>query len=243
MATKTCSKCGIEKDVSCFQKNNHNTDRLRGWCRICGRKYVDEHIEEKRKYEREHQDKRREYVKIAARKYRQSEKYKLNLEKNKERNKQYQTEYRKTDKFRESQRKSRFKNKGKYKKNNELRREQDYERYHNDLNYNIVRKLRTRFYNAVRRNSKRSSILNLVGCSIEELKIYIESLFKDGMSWDLYFKGEIHIDHIIPIATFDMTDYEEQKKCFHWSNLQPLWGKENNLKGCLYNGTRNHKKT
>ena len=49
------------------------------------------------------------------------------------------------------------------------------------------------------------------------------------MNWENY--GKWHIDHIKPISKFDMTDQEEQKKCFHWSNLQPLWAEENISKG------------
>ena len=62
-------------------------------------------------------------------------------------------------------------------------------------------------------------------CSTDELNKHLESLFQQGMSWDNY--GEWHIDHIRPCASFDLTDFEQQKQCFHYSNLQPLWAADN----------------
>jgi hypothetical protein len=76
---------------------------------------------------------------------------------------------------------------------------------------------------------KRCKTMELTGCSLEELTQYIESKFITGMSWENY--GEWHIDHIRPCASFNLEDIEEQKKCFHWSNLQPLWAKDNLRKG------------
>jgi len=62
-----------------------------------------------------------------------------------------------------------------------------------------------------------------------ELRLHLERQFKDGISWDNY--GEWHIDHIRPCAKFDLSKPEEQRACFHYTNLQPLWEKENVSKG------------
>lgn len=70
---------------------------------------------------------------------------------------------------------------------------------------------------------KRVSSESIVGCSYSELKIYLESLFKDGMSWEN--QGRWHIDHIIPLSSAK-TEEEVYKLC-HYSNLQPLWAKDN----------------
>jgi hypothetical protein len=72
---------------------------------------------------------------------------------------------------------------------------------------------------------------DLLGCSFEELKLYLESKFQDGMSWDNYGVKGWHIDHIIPCDSFDLTKSEERRKCFHYSNLQPLWWYDNLSKG------------
>ena len=67
--------------------------------------------------------------------------------------------------------------------------------------------------------------MNLVGCTIEELKSHLEKSFDDKMSWDNY--GEWHIDHILPCTYFDLRNEDEQRKCFHFSNLQALWRLDN----------------
>ena len=72
---------------------------------------------------------------------------------------------------------------------------------------------------------KSSSILNYLGCSFKEFVIHLESQFKSGMSWENY--GKWHVDHIKPCNTYDLTIAEEQYKCFHYTNLRPLWAIEN----------------
>jgi len=64
--------------------------------------------------------------------------------------------------------------------------------------------------------------------SIAELALHLEMKFKNGMSWGNY--GQWHIDHMIPCSKFDLTHSEQQRKCFHFSNLQPLWAIENIVK-------------
>ena len=71
--------------------------------------------------------------------------------------------------------------------------------------------------------------MELVGCGIDALKKHIELKFQDGMSWDNY--GKWHIDHVRPCSSFDLSKPEEQSKCFHYSNIQPLWAEENLRKG------------
>ena len=70
--------------------------------------------------------------------------------------------------------------------------------------------------------------MKLLGCSVEDFKNYFENKFKEGMIWENY--GKWHIDHIRPCVSFDLTKVEEQKKCFYYTNLQPLWAKENHIK-------------
>jgi len=96
-----------------------------------------------------------------------------------------------------------------------------------DLNFRMLGNLRTRIYHAMKKDTKGKKTKELLGCSIQELKIYLESKFREGMSWDNYGKYGWHIDHIIPCSMFDLTNLEQQKKCFHYSNLQPLWAVDN----------------
>jgi hypothetical protein len=84
---------------------------------------------------------------------------------------------------------------------------------------------------AIKGSSKSKSTLELLGCTMDQLKQYIETLFKPGMTWGNHGKFGWHLDHIIPCSSFDLTDVEQQKKCFHYTNLQPLWAKDNIKKG------------
>lgn len=94
----------------------------------------------------------------------------------------------------------------------------------------LISNLRVRLWHALKRtNARRSNrTLALVGCSVAFLRTHLESQFKVGMSWDNY--GEWHVDHIRPCASFNLSDPIQQRICFHYSNLQPLWEQENHIK-------------
>lgn len=128
------------------------------------------------------------------------------------------------DKIRASARARAKKPEVKEKKNERCR-----ERYRLDTEYRLQRILRSRLTQALddKRAFKWDTAFDLLGCSIDELMAHIQKQWKPGMSWDNYSREGWHIDHIIPCAAFDLTKPEEQCKCFHWSNLQPLWAKEN----------------
>jgi len=97
------------------------------------------------------------------------------------------------------------------------------ERYRSDPTYRLMRNLRNRVRAALQGNSKSAATEALLGICADECRKYIEALFTEGMSWD----SNIHIDHIVPCASFDLNDPQEQRKCFHYTNLQPLWGVDN----------------
>lgn len=90
--------------------------------------------------------------------------------------------------------------------------------------------VRTRIRYALSSQSARKMhrTIDLVGCSVSHLASHLESLFRPGMSWDN--RGEWHVDHIIPVAKFDLADPEQQAAAFHYTNLQPLWAEENRIK-------------
>lgn len=94
----------------------------------------------------------------------------------------------------------------------------------------LVHSLRSRMRDALRRNSKATTTVKFLGCSIEDFWIYLESKFEPGMSRENL--GKVwHIDHIVPCALFDLSNPEHQRRCFHFSNLQPLFALENQRKG------------
>jgi hypothetical protein len=78
--------------------------------------------------------------------------------------------------------------------------------------------------------SKRDGFAKYLGCNRSFFYAHIESQFKRGMTWDNY--GKVwHIDHIIPVSTFDHRDKEQAFKCWHFSNLRPMFAVENMKKG------------
>ncbi len=108
------------------------------------------------------------------------------------------------------------------------------ERRHEDPSYRLECNLRRRIHNALCGMDKSSRTLELLGCPIEALRAWFSYQFEEGMNWDNYGMHGWHMDHIKPCAAFDLTDLEEQKKCFHWTNLQPLWAKDNLSKGAKH---------
>lgn len=95
--------------------------------------------------------------------------------------------------------------------------------------WNIRGRLATRISGLLRKyNVKKSNTtVELIGCTVAELRDQFTSQFTEGMTWELFLQGKIHIDHRVPCVSFDLTDPAEQKKCFHHSNLQPLWALDN----------------
>ena len=96
------------------------------------------------------------------------------------------------------------------------------DKYHSDPSFNMQKRLRTRVRNALNGNSKSVSTIELLGCTPEHARFHIENQFTEGMTWD-----NIHVDHIQPCASFDLEDQNEQRKCFHYTNLQPLFASDN----------------
>ena len=96
-----------------------------------------------------------------------------------------------------------------------------------DVQYKLRSCLRSRFKSAIKMNCKTGNAISDLGCSINELKIYLESKFQEGMSWDNWKSNGWHIDHIKPLASFDLTDRNQLLQACHYTNLQPLWAKDN----------------
>lgn len=110
------------------------------------------------------------------------------------------------------------------------RKKSRYIRESSSIDEKLKKNLRSRLYDyVVEKNKCNISAVRHLGCSIEALKQHIESQFTEGMSWDNY--GEWHIDHIKPLSKFDLSNKEQFKAACHYTNLQPLWAKDNLSKG------------
>lgn len=102
-------------------------------------------------------------------------------------------------------------------------------RYANDASFRISVRIRNRIQRALKSQSvaKCFQTEELVGLNKRDFMAYIESKFLPGMSWENYGHDTWHIDHIAACSLWDLTDPEQQKKCFHYTNLQPLWAPDN----------------
>lgn len=103
-----------------------------------------------------------------------------------------------------------------------------------DVVFRIVSNCRSRIHKVIKNNKKTDRSLILIGCSGNQLKLHLEQQFTEGMSWSNYGKDGWEIDHIKPCSLFNMVDPEEQRKCFHYTNLQPLWALDNKIKSNKY---------
>jgi len=119
-----------------------------------------------------------------------------------------------------------------YKKYKTRRNKKRNERKIKDVNFKILENLRVRLYQVLKGNPKFNTTKKLLGCSILKLKKHLQKRFKKDMSWNNY--GKWHVDHIKPCCKFDLSKANEQKKCFHYTNLQPLWASENLRKRMSY---------
>ena len=94
----------------------------------------------------------------------------------------------------------------------------------------IAGNLRRRINKVILQKSSGGRLESLLGCSPMEFRAFIESQFIVGMGWHNYGRAW-HIDHRLPCSSFDLTDEAQQKRCFHFSNMRPLWAKTNMRKG------------
>ena len=130
---------------------------------------------------------------------------------NKEKSAEYQKKYRK---------------KNKEKINKKIR-----EKYNSNPNVRLASNLRKGIRQALKGKHKSEHSIVLLGCTIGEFKRHLESQFEWDMTWKNYGYYGWHVDHIIPCASFDLDDPDEQLKCFNYKNLQPMWAEDNFRKG------------
>jgi hypothetical protein len=108
-----------------------------------------------------------------------------------------------------------------------------YKRRRENIQFRIRNRLRVKLSLDINRynGKKKESAIKLLGCTIDFLRQYLEKQFQPGMSWDNWGLHGWHIDHIRPCVSFDLTKPAQQRICFHYSNLQPLWALDNIRKG------------
>lgn len=245
---KICIKCNNEKELFEFYTNKANKDGYSGKCKICTREHVKLYRENNLEKVKARVNEYRENNKESASQY--NKKWRTeNSEYKKQKDKEYQEANK--EKLLEQKKGYRIKNREVIREkdkrwrleNKELKRERDRiyqannkdkrnlrhnERFKNDPIYclsHLIRGLISKSFNnkAYNKNSKTSQIL---GCSFEEFKLYLESKFETWMTWENrgLYNGELNygwdIDHIIPLSSAKNED--DIIKFNHYTNLQPL---------------------
>lgn len=217
--SKKCFSCKTEKQLTYFSKNSSKKDGLGTECKECSEKYGKEYRklhknktkEYNDQYRELHREEKLEYDKEYYQTHRTERKQYLldNVDTLKQKRKEYRKEHKKEIR--------------------EYRRQ----RKQSNISAKIADNLRTRVRCALKNEQKSGSAVRDLGCSVGDLKLWLEQQFhshqKTGeqMTWDNYGFYGWHIDHVVPLVCFDLTDQKQFKKACHWFNLRPLWSDEN----------------
>ena len=223
---KKCSKCKEIKASDKFGPRKDSKDGLQSQCRMCIKIRTEKYCENNSEKVSKHKQKWYEENKKV-----QNQKAKENYYLDKNNRGKKQKEYYKKKK------EERLKYAEKYRKDNKneinvKKKERHKDRYENEIQYKLAYLLRTRISSAFKGNFKSGSAVRDLGCSIDFLKLHLETLFQPEMSWNNHGLYGWHIDHIKPLASFDLTSREQLLKACNYKNLQPLWAKDNLRKGC-----------
>lgn len=220
---KTCTKCKQDKELTEFYKDRRIKDGLRSQCKSCMKGYHETNREKITARQKAHYQANRE--KIIAR---QQAHYQANREKVSVYKRAHYEAHREEVRSRQH---------AYYQENSEILKERSAQykrdRLANDPTFRQVGNIRSNLRGILHGRGAHQPTLELLGCTGQEWRDHLESQFTEGMSWDSYGKGDgkWEIDHILPVSSFDQTDPEQRKICWHYSNTQPLWHTENVLKG------------
>jgi hypothetical protein len=220
--SKICKECGTDTTTKwlagptcrkCYKKKWYEKNREREACVMS--EYYKNNADKLKTYAKEYYEENKETI------LKDTQQYKRDFYHT---HKEQDREYRRVNKEKIKLRKRKYWENHRDEINEKRRRYLD-----ENLSAKIASRVRTRVWIAIK--NKNLSLPEYLGCSIEELKSHLESLFTPGMSWENYGKYGWHIDHIVPISIFDLTNPEELRKACHYTNLQPLWWRDNIIKG------------
>jgi len=223
-----------------FSVDNTKGDRRNIYCKQCVRAYHHSHkgpiSDNKKNYYELHKEeikqKRKEYrkfnpekIKLTQKKYYEAHKVELN-----ESSSEYRKDWREKNKLKIREQARLY-----YQKHKERIYDYRRKRVKTDIQTRLAQRLRCRLRIARKNNQKKGSAIRDLGCSLADLMVHIEKLFYnhkqtgEAMHWGNY--GLWHVDHILPLSSFDLTDIKQVKLACHYTNLQPLWAIDNQRKG------------
>lgn len=199
---KSCKTCGVEKPFTEFGVNKTYKDGHSGRCKSCSKIYLKSYYLRNKE---DLNDKGR--TRYAQNKQPYLDRAKKQRESDPIGTKEYLKQWRR--------------------ENREYLNHKTVHRLHTDPEFKLKHTLRRQLRKHLKGEKDNTSTFSkYLGCSVEFLRGYFESQFRDGMTWDN--QGKIwHIDHKLPCRAFDLTKVEDRHKCFHYSNLQPLLVSEN----------------
>lgn len=213
MQTKMCTTCLMEKEICDFNRDKKGKYKVGSVCKVCWKNYREENKEHIRQQSAKRRANNSEQIKIEKAEY---------YQKNKKKIREKMAIY--------------------YKENKHLWNEYQTRRRLTDPHFRIMQNLRNNLSSKLRSSNvrKTSKTIDILGCCIEDFIYHLESLWSENMSWDNYGVYKIgqqmtwHIDHIKPCDSFDLTDEAQQRECFHYENMQPMWAVENIIKSNSY---------
>jgi hypothetical protein len=235
METKVCSKCEEVKNI-CEYYVNPNNGKFRSLCKICfnvkAKEYRNKNKENVIKYSKNYKKVNSEIIKEKGKIYRETNKETIKIRQKYNSRKHYlknkELIIQKSKIFRESNPNYFIEYR---KKNPNYSGDYQKKRRECDFLFKLTCSLRARIYGFLIKNNitKKNKTFEIVGCSPQFLKEYLDQKFTEGMSWDNYGLYGWHIDHIIPLSSAKTED-DVYKLC-HYTNLQPLWAIDNLKKG------------
>lgn len=221
MESKECAKCKSVKPLADYSSDRSKSDGKCSYCKQCksgiDKKYKEANKEKVRKMDKDYYSKNQDKIKERARVW-----YNNNKERHQSRAKAYYAE-----KYVDIKQTQSLWNGRNAEKIKQYMRDYHKQRAQTDMNFRIRRNIRARFKHCV----KDHHTFEYLGCDLDFFKSWIEYQFPSDpcLSWDNY--GEYwQYDHVVPCASFDFTQEDHIKECFHWSNIRPLNKHENNSK-------------
>ena len=261
MTKKCIGPCGQIKDITEFAKIGKNKDgsqKYGNFCAICKQLYLKEYYKNNKeklsKLHKKYQEKNKPTILEAHKEYHKNNKEKIKeghnkyyndnkeeiivkqkeyYEEHKDERQEYWKKYKEinNEKMKEQQKEYNLKEEVKLHRKDYVRKYSK-EKYHNNIMHKLRVLMHSGIWRSLRGNKHGMSWEKLTGYTCQDLKDHLESKFDDKMNWE-NCGSYWHIDHIVPIDSFNFTSYDDEafKKCWSLQNLQPLYGPDNISKG------------
>lgn len=234
--TKICNTCSIEKSINSYNTNKRNKDGKENKCKDCYKIYYNQNKEKNTEAVKKWREKNPDYMKQYSQTEKSKEYHKQYYKENSQVYKDRKKEWRAQNPEREKETRAKYNEENKEKLNKYHRKWKENKR-NTDINYklqsNLSRRIRYEL-NALLKGKKVKRTTSYIGCTIDELKEYLNQKLLLGMTWENY--GSVwHIDHIIPCSSWDFSSDFESNCCWNYRNLQPMLASENQRKHDSYN--------